>query len=176
MKTSSGKTPPESTPDAEEYRADVIAIEREIVRQLAEAGCPYIQHDAPGYTAYVDGPSLEQMRQGRGEDPDAFNLARSIAADNALIDGFSGRDVRHPPVPGQSGGACGTARAPTTLSPRRLFGSLKAPAAPAGVRHGARRQLRAAAIRAPADDGRARPGGHQKPRVGNRRRAEAENR
>lgn len=59
-----------------------------MVADLVAAGCTYIQMDAPGYTAYVDPPSLEQMR-ARGEDPDA-SLARSIAADNAVIAGFGG--------------------------------------------------------------------------------------
>jgi len=74
--------------NADEYRTDVIAIEREIVKQLAEAGCPYIQHDAPSYTAYVDAKSLERMR-GLGIDP-IQQLTQSIAADNAVIDGIPG--------------------------------------------------------------------------------------
>ena len=74
--------------DVDEFLADVVAIEREMVRGLVEAGCRYIQIDAPGYTAYVDPPSLERMR-ARGEDPDA-NLERSIRADNAVIEGLEG--------------------------------------------------------------------------------------
>ena len=70
----------------DDFVNDVVSIEREMISGLAEAGCPYIQIDAPGYTAYVDAPSMERMR-GRGEDPQR-NLARSIAADNALIDVF----------------------------------------------------------------------------------------
>ena len=73
---------------AEEYRADVIAIERAIVKQLADEGCPYIQHDAPSYTAYVDAKSLERMR-GLGIDP-IKQMTQSIAADNAVIDGVPG--------------------------------------------------------------------------------------
>ena len=73
---------------AEDYRADVIAVERDIVKQLAEAGCPYIQHDAPSYTAYVDAKSLERMR-GLGIDP-MQQMTQSIEADNAVIDGIPG--------------------------------------------------------------------------------------
>jgi 5-methyltetrahydropteroyltriglutamate--homocysteine methyltransferase len=73
---------------AEQYRADVIAIERELVAQLAEAGCPYIQHDAPSYTAYVDAKSLQRMR-ALGIDP-MRQMEQSIASDNAVIDGASG--------------------------------------------------------------------------------------
>jgi len=47
---------------ADNYRADVIASEREIVNQLAAAVYPYIQHDAPSYTAYVDVKALERTR------------------------------------------------------------------------------------------------------------------
>jgi 5-methyltetrahydropteroyltriglutamate--homocysteine methyltransferase len=67
---------------------DVVAIERRMIGELAEAGCPYIQIDAPGYTAYVDSPSIERMRS-RGEDPEA-NFSRSIKADNAIIQNFPG--------------------------------------------------------------------------------------
>jgi 5-methyltetrahydropteroyltriglutamate--homocysteine methyltransferase len=67
----------------DEFMADVVAIERQMLTELAEAGCSYVQLDEPGYTAYVDGPSLAKMRE-RGEDPDA-NLARSIAATNAVL-------------------------------------------------------------------------------------------
>jgi len=74
--------------NAEEYRADVVAIEREIVKQLAEAGCPYIQHDAPSYTAYVDAKSLDRMR-GLGIDP-LRQMSQSIDADNGVIDGIGG--------------------------------------------------------------------------------------
>lgn len=75
--------------DMDAFLADVIAIERRMVQGLVDAGCRYIQIDAPGYTAYVDPVSLDRMRS-RSEDPDE-NLERSIAADNAVIAGF--RDV-----------------------------------------------------------------------------------
>jgi 5-methyltetrahydropteroyltriglutamate--homocysteine methyltransferase len=74
--------------DMDAFMADVVAITRQIVGQLVEAGCRYIQIDAPGYTAYVDQVSLDRMRS-RGEDPKR-NLERSIAADNAVIEGFDG--------------------------------------------------------------------------------------
>ena len=95
---------------ANEYRADVIAIEREIVKQLADAGCPYIQHDAPSYTAYVDAKSLERMR-GLGIDP-MRQMTQSIDADNAVIDGITRRHFRHSSVPRQ--------RAQHVASRRRL--------------------------------------------------------
>jgi 5-methyltetrahydropteroyltriglutamate--homocysteine methyltransferase len=73
-------------PDMDAFMADVVAITRQIIAELVQAGCRYIQIDAPGYTAYVDKVSLDRMRS-RGEDPDK-NMERSIAADNAVIAGF----------------------------------------------------------------------------------------
>src|SRR5262245_43065884 len=52
----------------DEFMADVVAIQRQIIKAAVDEGCRYIHIDAPGYTAYVDEPSLAQMR-GRGEDP-----------------------------------------------------------------------------------------------------------
>jgi len=65
---------------------DAVRVEREIIQGLAAAGCRYIQIDAPGYTAYVDSPSLQAMRD-RGEDPQE-NFSRSLKADNQLLEGF----------------------------------------------------------------------------------------
>jgi methionine synthase II (cobalamin-independent) len=75
-------------PDMDAFLADVVEISRAIIAELVQAGCRYIQIDAPSYTAYVDRVSLDRMR-ARGEDPDK-NMDRSIAADNAVIAGFDG--------------------------------------------------------------------------------------
>ena len=74
--------------DVDAFLADVVAIERQMIAEAVAAGCRYIHIDAPGFTAYADGPSLDAMR-ARGEDPDA-NLARSIAAEATLVRGFDG--------------------------------------------------------------------------------------
>ena len=74
--------------DMDEFLADVVAIERQIVASLIEAGCRYVHIDAPGFTAYVDPPSIAQMR-ARGEDPEQ-NFARSLKAEAAVIAGFAG--------------------------------------------------------------------------------------
>ncbi len=68
------------------FVADVVTIERQIVESLVAAGCRYIHIDAPGFTAYVDPPSLEQMR-ARGEDP-MQNFDRSIKAEAKVIEGL----------------------------------------------------------------------------------------
>jgi 5-methyltetrahydropteroyltriglutamate--homocysteine methyltransferase len=74
--------------NTEEFLTDVVAVERRMIGELAEAGCRYVGIDGPGYTAYVDPDSLAAMRS-RQEDPLA-NLARSIAADNDIIADFPG--------------------------------------------------------------------------------------
>lgn len=70
----------------DDFVADVVAIERKIVKGLADAGCRYVQIDAPGFTAYVDEPSMAQMR-ARGEDP-MENFSRSLKAEAAVIKDF----------------------------------------------------------------------------------------
>jgi 5-methyltetrahydropteroyltriglutamate--homocysteine methyltransferase len=72
----------------DEFLRDVIAVEREMVGQLAQAGCRYVGIDGPGYTAYVDPDSLAAMR-ARGEEPMA-TMERSIRADNEVIANFPG--------------------------------------------------------------------------------------
>jgi 5-methyltetrahydropteroyltriglutamate--homocysteine methyltransferase len=68
-----------------------VAIQRQMVRELIDAGCDYVQIDEPSYTGYVDPPTLERMRAA-GEDP-MRNLERAIAADNAVIAGLEGKAV-----------------------------------------------------------------------------------
>jgi 5-methyltetrahydropteroyltriglutamate--homocysteine methyltransferase len=72
----------------EEFLKDVVTVERQMIGQLAEVGCRYVGIDGPGYTAYVDGPSIAAMR-ARGEEP-MTTMQRSIEADNAVIAEFPG--------------------------------------------------------------------------------------
>jgi 5-methyltetrahydropteroyltriglutamate--homocysteine methyltransferase len=73
-------------PDMDAFVSDVVAIERQIVTSLVEAGCRYVHIDAPGFTAYVDEPTMLQMR-ARGEDP-MRNFARSLKAEAAVVADF----------------------------------------------------------------------------------------
>lgn len=75
-------------PDMDAFLADVVKISRQIIEDLVNARCHYIQVDAPGYTAYADEVSLKRMR-ARGENPEQ-NLEKLIAADNAVIADFPG--------------------------------------------------------------------------------------
>jgi 5-methyltetrahydropteroyltriglutamate--homocysteine methyltransferase len=75
-------------PAVDDFLADVVAIQRRMIGELAQAGCRYVHVDEPGYTAYVDEPSLAAMRK-RGEDP-AAAFSRSLAANRELLRGFDG--------------------------------------------------------------------------------------
>ena len=75
-------------PTMDSFLEDVIAIEREIIRGLVDAGCKYVHIDAPGFTAYIDEPSLYEMTQ-RGEDP-MENFSRSLKAEARVVSGFPG--------------------------------------------------------------------------------------
>jgi methionine synthase II (cobalamin-independent) len=72
----------------DEFITNVVAIQRQMIRELVDAGCRYVHMDAPGFTAYVDKVSLDRMK-ARGEDPEQ-NLDRAIRAENAVIKGFPG--------------------------------------------------------------------------------------
>jgi len=84
----------ESAPHYEtrqQFLDDVVAVHREIVGGLVEAGCPYVQLDEPSYTGYVDPESLQHM-QTRGQDP-LDNLRAAIDASNGAIAGLEGQAV-----------------------------------------------------------------------------------
>jgi 5-methyltetrahydropteroyltriglutamate--homocysteine methyltransferase len=72
----------------EDFIEDVVKIQRRMIRGLVDAGCRYVHIDEPGYTAYVDEPSLAAMRK-RGEDPEE-NFSRSLRANAELVAGFPG--------------------------------------------------------------------------------------
>lgn len=65
---------------------DLAAIVRDEVISLIDEGVPYIQLDAPGYTAYVDDVQRERMR-ANGTDPDAL-FSEIVEADNSTIQGL----------------------------------------------------------------------------------------
>jgi 5-methyltetrahydropteroyltriglutamate--homocysteine methyltransferase len=79
---------PEIYPTTEAFADAVVGIQKEMVKQLWDAGCRYIHIDAPSYTAYVDEQMLAGMKS-RGEDPQR-NLSRSLAADNAVAQSLPG--------------------------------------------------------------------------------------
>ena len=146
----------------DEFTDDVVRIERSMIADMVAAGCRYIQIDAPGYTAYVDRVSLDRMRS-RGEDPDEPGALhpRGQRPDRRL----PGGDLRHPPVPGERpyprppdrrAGAPVASGGPLRRHRRAPLQRPETPPVPAGVRQRARGLLRAAPVRAPGQDGRAR--------------------
>ncbi len=76
---------------ADDFLADVVAIQRRMVGELVAAGCEYVQIDEPSYTGYVDPATLERMH-ARGDDVLA-SLRRAVEADNAVIAGLRGEAV-----------------------------------------------------------------------------------
>jgi 5-methyltetrahydropteroyltriglutamate--homocysteine methyltransferase len=72
-------------PDMDAYCADIVSIQKNIVRELADEGCDYIGIDAPSYTSYLDAVDSQAMLS-RGENLER-SLERSLAADNAMIEG-----------------------------------------------------------------------------------------
>jgi 5-methyltetrahydropteroyltriglutamate--homocysteine methyltransferase len=130
--------------DIDAFMADVVAIERAIIKTLVDAGCRYVHIDAPGYTAYVDEPSLKQMRD-RGEDP-AENFSRSLKADAAVIADFPGVTFGIHLCRGNQRSMWHREGTYDAIA-ERLFTSCRTPF-PVGIRQPARRLLRAAAVRA----------------------------
>jgi 5-methyltetrahydropteroyltriglutamate--homocysteine methyltransferase len=75
-------------PTVDAFVADVVAVQRSMIQALVDAGCKYVHIDEPGYTAYVDQPSMDAMKK-RGEDP-MGNFSRSLRANAELVRGFPG--------------------------------------------------------------------------------------
>ncbi|MCZ7565870.1 MAG: 5-methyltetrahydropteroyltriglutamate--homocysteine S-methyltransferase [Burkholderiales bacterium] len=59
----------EAYPDLEGFYADITACYREELRQLAEAGCRYVQLDDTNL-AYLCDPQMREGAKQRGDDPD----------------------------------------------------------------------------------------------------------
>ena len=74
---------------ADAFLKDVTKIQNEMVGELVDAGCEYIQIDEPSYTGYVDKATLDRIA-ARGEDP-MKNLARAVDATNGAIVGHEGK-------------------------------------------------------------------------------------
>ncbi|HUQ74558.1 MAG TPA: cobalamin-independent methionine synthase II family protein [Burkholderiales bacterium] len=75
-------------PSVDAFLDDVVAIQQRMIRELVDAGCRYVHIDEPGYTAYVDAPSMDAMKK-RGEDP-MENFSRSLKANARVVEGFPG--------------------------------------------------------------------------------------
>ena len=78
------------SPDAyashEEFVAEAIAIERELIVDAIEAGCRYVQLDFPLYPYLVDPSWSARFEEAGHPVPDL--LDRAIAADTAILEGL----------------------------------------------------------------------------------------
>ncbi len=75
-------------PTLDDFLADVVAITRDEVTELARLGCEYIQLDAPHYPLLID-PATRAFYESRGWPLERW-LDRGIELDNAVIDGHPG--------------------------------------------------------------------------------------
>jgi 5-methyltetrahydropteroyltriglutamate--homocysteine methyltransferase len=73
-------------PDREAYMDEAIALMKEVVQGLVDAGCDYIQLDSPRYTHLVSDEGQENLRN-LGLDTKTW-LGQMIARDNELIHAF----------------------------------------------------------------------------------------
>ena len=89
--------------DAEEFMADVVKVEREMIGQIVDAGCKYVHIDEPGFTAYADEASLEVLRS-RGDDPEV-NCGDAATGVEAIREiSFDVREREFVCIVGPSGG------------------------------------------------------------------------
>jgi 5-methyltetrahydropteroyltriglutamate--homocysteine methyltransferase len=72
-------------PDRKAFLADVVAIYRQEIADLAARGCTYLQFDETPI-AYLCDPKNQAMVRSRGEDPDEL-IDDYIAAINSAVEG-----------------------------------------------------------------------------------------
>jgi 5-methyltetrahydropteroyltriglutamate--homocysteine methyltransferase len=75
-------------PTRDAYLADIVALSRREVDELARLGCTCIQIDAPQYAALLD-PDLREGYRQRGSDPEKL-IDTCIEMDNAIIEDHPG--------------------------------------------------------------------------------------
>ena len=145
--------------DAEPFFADLAVVYRQEIADLAKAGCRYIQLDEVAIAMLCD-PAIRDKVSGAGQDPDRL-VDLYIKAINDCVAGapsdmvvgihmcrgnFRGRYL-------SEGGYEFGGRTVLHWRQRHAF--------PARVRHGARRRLQAAALRAEEQGSRPRSRQHQ---------------
>jgi len=76
--------------DFSEFLWDIVPIIKSEIAALADEGASYIQIDAPRYSYYIDPKWRDYVKNEMGKDPDEA-LDEAIAADNACLEGITGR-------------------------------------------------------------------------------------
>ena len=143
-------------PDIEQFYADLTAIYRAEIGELAKLGCTYLQLDDTALPCNCDEHARADVR-ARGEDPDALT-ARYVRLANDVARGLpAGHGEGDPHVPRQPARRLdgrGRLRADRRARVQRAGGRRL----PARVRLAARRRLPAAALPAEGEEGRPGPG------------------
>ena len=161
-------------PDMEEFWSDLAAAYADEVQRLSKLGCTYLQFDDTSL-AYLNDPAQRAEIAGRGEDAEHMHLryikqindaVKDKPADMAITTHMCRGNFRSSWV--ASGGYDFVAEALVLRAGRgRVL---------PGVRRRAVRRVRAAAVRAQGQDGRARPGHDQASGAGVEGRPEAADR
>lgn len=79
-------------PDLEEFWADTAAAYRKAIRQLADAGCSYLQLDDVSFS-YLCDPKIQETARRNGDDPAKLPRAYADAVSAALKDRPAGMTV-----------------------------------------------------------------------------------
>ena len=140
-------------PDLDAFWADTAAAYRKAIRHLADAGCTYLQLDDVSFS-YLCDPKIRETCRRNGDDPAELPRTYADAVSDALQDRPAGHDGDHAHLPrqlqeqlGRLGRLRAGRRGDVLLGGGRLLH---------GVRLRARRRLRAAALPAEGEEGRAR--------------------
>lgn len=73
----------------DEFVADVVAIQRELIAEAIDAGARYVQLDWPPYVMMVDPRWMHAFPHADGETPQTL-MDKFIATDNAVLEGIPG--------------------------------------------------------------------------------------
>ena len=79
-------------PDIDEFWSDVAAAYRIAIRQLADAGCTYLQLDDVSF-AYLCDPKIQQNCRANGDDPDQLPRTYARVINESLRDKPAGMTV-----------------------------------------------------------------------------------
>ena len=161
-------------PDIEEFWADLTAAYAEQVRRLGELGCRYLQLDDTSL-AYLNDPAQREHVAAIGGDPEHQHEAYIRHINEALAGRPEGMAVTTHMCRGNFRSSW-AAEGGYEFVAEALFTRARGRRLLPRVRRRALRRLRAAALRAEGQAGRARPGHHQARRARAQGRAEAPDR
>lgn len=77
---------PQAYANRDAFVADVVAVERQLVEEVINAGIDHVQFDFPLYPMLVD-PDASSHAEALGETPDSL-LAKALAVDAAILEGL----------------------------------------------------------------------------------------